>query len=263
MSIPALSICPTCNQPLTLEEQRHAFCHRCGKRVAELQSDKAIQTSQSAGTPNDVLPRFPLLFLAAAFILLSIYPPFPLVAFVIFFRIFILSPKVFGLVSAMLLVAAAACSYYTRTRSSRWRSVEIALCAAAILVTTVWGITVKDVRSVTLYVNYLLCIVLAQVTALLACECAAAGGHMSLARWMDVPQLVLIFALIARLGLIFRPSISPGITAGTGLAWWLFVIALGGYLFGMLWISCGLWVLSLSSSRHTRAFGAPLDQSRA
>jgi hypothetical protein len=244
MSASSLTICPTCEQPLTLDEQRHAFCFRCGKRLAGSQVVKAPpsipienapQGKPLAGTFDGVLPRWPLLLLSAAFTLLSIGPPYPLLAVFIPIR-FILTTNVFCLTSPVLLAAAITCSYYSKTRSTLLRSVAIALCAAAILGTTIWGITVKGDRSISSLVNYVFCFMIAHIAAALAREHAAAMGRRSWQHWLGVASAVLIIALIARVfGML------------------LFPIALAGYYLGMIWVSCALWILSLSSARNNDA----------
>jgi hypothetical protein len=182
MSVSSLTICPTCAQPLTLDEQRHAFCFRCGKRLVDSMNENTLQTKQIentpqtkplAGTSDGVLPRWPLLFLSAAFTLLSIGPPYPLLGVFTPIRL-VLTTNVFCLTSPVLLAAAITCSYYSKTRSTLLSSVAIALCAAAILGTTIWGITVKGDRSISSLVNYVFCFMIAHIAAALACEHAAA-----------------------------------------------------------------------------------------
>lgn len=246
----ATGTCPRCNQSLSIEEQRRAFCFRCGKRIVnscaeETPRTEQIPPSEPASTTNDVLPRTPLLFLSAAFTLLSVGPPYPLVAVAGPIR-FMLTTNVFFLTSAALLVAAIACFFYSQTSSSRMSCVAIALCAAAILFTTIWGIRPSGDRSIASLVNFVFCFLIAHVAARVAREQAEAMGRTWWKHWLGVSSTVLILALIARvLGMVVR-------------SWLFFSIATGGFYLGMLSISWALWILSLSSPReqkHPRVAG--------
>jgi hypothetical protein len=186
MTTSSLTVCPTCSQPLTPDEVRNAFCFRCGKRFAgsrvvnpppTIRVENAPLDKPSAQVSSGVLPRVPLLFLAAAFSLLSIGPPYPLIAVTGPVR-FTLTTNVFCVTAAVLLAAAVTCSFYSKTPSSRLSSIAIALCAAAILVTTIWGIRQREI-SITSLINFVLCFMVAHIVAGLAREHAAATGRRS------------------------------------------------------------------------------------